>query len=65
MNLPAMQEMGLIPGSGTSPKEENGNVLQYPHLEIPWIEEPGRGTVHGVAKSERHTEKFRDRKSVV
>ena len=53
-----MQEMGLIPGSGTSPKEENGNVLQYSCLEIPWIEEPDRGTVHGVAKSERHTEKF-------
>ena len=53
-----MQERGLIPGSGRSPKEENGNVLQYSCLEIPWIEEPGRGTVHGVAKSERHTEKF-------
>ena len=53
-----MQETGLIPGSGGSPKEENGNALQYSCLEIPWIGEPGRGTAHGVTKSERHTEKL-------
>ena len=33
---------GLIPGSGRSPGEGNGNPLQYSCLEIPWMEEPGR-----------------------
>ena len=33
---------GLIPGSGRSPGEGNGNTLQYSCLEIPWTEEPGR-----------------------
>ena len=33
-NLPAMQEiLGLIPGSGRSPGEGNGNPLQYSCLE--------------------------------
>ena len=34
----------LIPGSGKSPGEGNGNTLQYSILawEIPWTEEPGR-----------------------
>ena len=26
-------DQGLIPGSGRSPGEENGNPLQYSHLE--------------------------------
>ena len=41
-NLPAMQgsagiagDLGLIPGSGSSPGEGNGNALQYPSLENP------------------------------
>ena len=32
--------VGLIPGSGRSPGEENGNSLQYSCLGIPWTEEP-------------------------
>ena len=32
---------GLIPGSGRSPVEGNGNPLQYSCWEIPWTEEPG------------------------
>jgi len=32
---------GLIPGSGRSPGEGNGNPLQYSCLENPWTEEPG------------------------
>ena len=32
----------LIPGSGRSPGEGNGNSLQYSCLENPWREEPGR-----------------------
>ena len=35
-------ELGSIPGSGRSPGEGNGNPLQYPCLEIPRREEPGR-----------------------
>ena len=33
---------GSIPGSGRSPREGNGNPLQYSCLEIPWTEEPCR-----------------------
>ena len=33
---------GSIPGSWISPREWNGNPLQYSCLEIPWMEEPGR-----------------------
>ena len=33
---------GLIPGSGRSPGEGNGDLLQYSYLAIPWTEEPGR-----------------------
>ena len=39
--LPAnAEEVGLIPGSGRSPKEGNGNPLQYLAWKIPWTEEP-------------------------
>ena len=51
-NLPAKEgDMGLIPGSGRSPGEGNGNPLQYSCIENLL----GRGAlwaiVHGVAKS--------------
>ena len=37
-----MQEnLGSIPGLGSSPGEVNGNPLQYSCLEIPWTKEPG------------------------
>ena len=35
-------DTGLIPGSGRSLGEGNGNPLQYFCREIPWTEEPGR-----------------------
>ena len=35
-------DVGLIPGSGRSPEEGNGNLLQYSCLENPWTEEPDR-----------------------
>ena len=42
-NLPANAgDVGLIPGLGRSPGEENGNPLQYSCLENPMKEEPGR-----------------------
>ena len=34
-------DLGLIPGSGTSPGEGNGNPLQCYCLEILWTEELG------------------------
>ena len=35
-------DLGLIPGSGKSPGEENGNPLSTLAWKIPWTEEPGR-----------------------
>ena len=44
-------DLGLIPGSGRSPGEENGNPLQYSCLENPMDGGAWSATVHGVAKS--------------
>ena len=53
-NLPAkardVRDVGLIPGSGRSPgggHTTHSSVLAW---RIPWTEEPGRLTVHGVTK---------------
>ena len=45
-------DMGLIPGSGRSPGEGNGNPLQYSCLENPMDEGAWQATVHGVAESD-------------
>ena len=45
-------KMGLIPGSGRSPRRRNGNPLQYPCLENPIDRGTWRVTVHRVAKSQ-------------
>ena len=51
-NLPAMQEdLGLIPGSGRSPREGNGNPFQYFCLENSMDRGVWWATVHGVTKS--------------
>ena len=42
---------GLIPGSGRSPGEGNGNALQDSCLENPMDRGAWQATVHGVAKS--------------
>ena len=34
-------DLSSIPGSGRSPREGNGNPLQYSCLKIPWMEELG------------------------
>ena len=48
-----MQEtMSLIPGSGRSPGEGNGNSLQYSYLGNPMDRRALWATVHGVAKSQ-------------
>ena len=44
-------DSGLIPGSGRSPGEGNGNPLQYFCLENPMDGGAWQATVHGVAKS--------------
>ena len=43
--------LGLIPESGRSPGEGNGNPLQYSRLENPMDGETWWGRVHGVTKS--------------
>ena len=49
---------GLIPGSGRSPGEGNGNRLQYSCLENPMDREAWWATVHGVAKSRTRRSDF-------
>ena len=44
-------DLGLIPGLGRSPREGNGNPLQYSCLENPMDRGLWQTTVHGVAKS--------------
>ena len=46
------RDPGLIPGSGRSPGEGNGNPLQYSCLENPMDRGAWWATVHGVAKSQ-------------
>ena len=49
-NLPAtagdVRDLGLIPGSGRSPGEENGNQLQYSCLENPMDRGAWQATEH-------------------
>ena len=45
-------EPGLIPGSGRSPGEGNGNPLQYSCLENPMDKGAWQTTVHWVTKSQ-------------
>ena len=44
-------DTGLIPGSGRSPAEGNGNPLQYSCLENPTDREAWQATVHWAPKS--------------
>ena len=45
-------DRGLIPGSGRSPGEGNGNPLQNSCLENPMNREAWQATVHGVTNSQ-------------
>ena len=47
-----MRDPGLIPGSGRTPGEGNGNPLQYSCLENSVDRKPWWGTVRGVTKSQ-------------
>ena len=49
---------GLIPGSGRSPEEGNGNPLQYSCLEIFIERGTWRATVHGVTKDSDTTQQL-------
>ena len=52
-NLPVNAgDMGLIPGLERSPREGNGNPLQYSCLENPMDGGAWLATVHGVTKSQ-------------
>ena len=65
-NPPTMQrtlvpEVSSIPGSGRSPREGNGNPLQYSCLRNPMVRGAWQATVHGVAKhthTHMHTQKL-------
>ena len=48
----------LIPGSGRSPGEGNGNPLQYSCLENPIDEAEWWATVHRVTKSQEQLNDF-------
>ena len=43
-------DLGLIPGSGRSPGEGNGNPLQYSCLENPMDRGAWQAIVHGVTR---------------
>ena len=50
-NLPTnVADASLIPGSGRSPGEGDGNLLQYSCLENPKDRGAWGATVHGVAR---------------
>ena len=51
-------DVSLIPGSGRSPGEGNGNPLQYSRLENPMDEGAWWATVHGVTKSQTRLSNF-------
>ena len=57
-NPPAnVGDVGLIPGSGKSSGEKNGNPLQYSYLGNPMDRGAWRAKVHGVAKELDTTER--------
>ena len=51
-SAPNVGDLGLIPGSGRSPGEGNGNPLQYFWLVILMDGGAWWATVHGVAESD-------------
>ena len=53
-------DLGLIPGSGRSPGEGNGNPLQYSCLENPMDGGVWWATDHGVGKSQTRLSRLSD-----
>ena len=52
VNAKGARDMGSIPGPGRSPRERNGNPLQYSCLRNPMDRGAWWATVHRVAKSQ-------------
>ena len=52
VNVGDVRDMGLIPGSGRSPGEGNGNPLQYSCQENPMDRAAWWATVHEVSESQ-------------
>ena len=55
-------DTGLIPDSGRSPGERNGNPLQYSCQENPIDRGAWRATVHGVTKSQTQLSRHRHKR---
>ena len=51
-------DLGSVSGSGRSPGEGSGNLLQYSCLEIPVDGRAWQATVHRVAKSQTRLSDF-------
>ena len=51
-NAEDIRDMGSIPGLGRSLGGGNGNPLQYPCLENPWTEDPGKLQPIGSQKTQ-------------
>ena len=51
-------DLGMIPGSGRSPGEGNGNPLQHSCLENPIVGGAWQSTVYGVTKSRTQLNDF-------
>ena len=51
-NAGGVRDAGSIPGSGRSPGEGNGNLLQYSYLGNPMDRGAWRAIVHGVTTSQ-------------
>ena len=58
-------DLGLIPGTGRSPGEGNGNPFQYSCLENPMDEGTWWATVHGVTESQTQWSDFTINYSVI
>ena len=58
-------DVGLIPGSGRSPGEKNGNPVQYACLGNPMDRGAWQATVHGVAKELDTTEGLNNNGNVI
>ena len=50
-NVGDIRDLGLIPGSGRSPRGGSGNPLQYSCLENPLDKGAWWATVHGITKN--------------
>ena len=62
-NLPP--NVGSIPESGSSPREGNGNSLQYSCLENPMDRETWQATVYGVTHSQTQLKRLSSSSQVI